>query len=96
MRRWLETDEKLLWICAEAGMGKSAYSASLVQYFRLQERLLGVFFCQYGQVSRNNSRHVIKSLAYQIATYLPESRPFIQKGVESIVNSVSVTYILII
>jgi hypothetical protein len=64
-------------------MGKSAFAAYLVQYFKSLERFLGGFFCQYGQES-NNSRNILKSLACQIATYLPESRPFILEGIESV------------
>jgi hypothetical protein len=62
----------LFWVLADAGMGKSAFAASLIGQSILSDRLLAVFFCKYGEAKRSDGVNVIKSLAYQIAENLPE------------------------
>jgi hypothetical protein len=66
------SSSKLFWILADAGMGKSAFAASLVRKSILTDRLLAVFFCKYGEAQRSDGANIIKSIAYQIAEKLPE------------------------
>jgi hypothetical protein len=66
---------KLFWVLAEAGIGKSAFAASLVCKLILTNRLLAVFFCKYGVSKRTDGANIIKSIAYQIAEKLPECLP---------------------
>lgn len=71
VRRWIESrdenESRLFWVQAEAGMGKSAYAASLIFNLRISNQLLGVFFCRYGDKDRSDGENIVLSLAYQIA-----------------------------
>jgi hypothetical protein len=75
VREWLEDpSSSMFWILAEAGMGKSAFSASLIDYMNPRGLLLGCFFCKYGQSSRSNCLSIITSLSQQLAENFPECR----------------------
>jgi hypothetical protein len=75
VREWLEDPlSSMFWILAHAGMGKSAFSASLIDYMRPRGLLLGCFFCKYGQSSRSNGLSIITSLSQQLAENFPECR----------------------
>ena len=77
----------MFWIQAEAGMGKSAFAASLHAYYSIRKRLLGVFFCRYGAKNRSEGKNVIKSLAYQIARRFPESREKMLEGAKLLTSN---------
>jgi hypothetical protein len=64
----------MFWVMADPGMGKSAFAASLVEYLRPRQQLLGCFFCKYGQKSRSKAEAILTSIAYQIAESFPETR----------------------
>lgn len=74
----------MFWLCADAGMGKSAFMSAL--WSRLYRgSLLGVFFCRFNDVKRSDAIKVVESLAFQIAnTTLPECRDDIYQGAEVI------------
>lgn len=79
-----EKDKKLFWVCAEAGMGKSAFAAAVVQNLTFQHRLLAVFFCVHSDKKRSDAFEVIKSIAYQIAVNLPACRDDIHEGAKTL------------
>jgi hypothetical protein len=61
---WLETKptSKVLWITAEAGYGKSAISAYLARH----PKVMSVHFCNYNSPDTQDSRSVVKTLAYNL------------------------------
>eukprot|EP01031_Cornospumella_fuschlensis_P026053 gene26053-31456_t len=67
VRAWLETDSRLFWVLADAGMGKSAFAASLVEYLEPRGRLAACFFCRHGHRNRSKEEAVVMSLVLQIA-----------------------------
>ena len=88
---WIQVpnDNKLFWICADSGMGKSAFAASLCDAFEKRQRLLGVFFCKYGTKSRSDGKSIIKSFAYQCSQALPECLESMREGAK-LLNDVSI------
>jgi hypothetical protein len=58
------SNNQLLWIRADAGMGKSAFAAALSKKMKEENRLLGTYFCQYNSSNETASK-IIKSWAAQ-------------------------------
>lgn len=63
---------KIFWISAQPGWGKSAVAARLAHAGRA--RVLAVHFCRRGEARTVDARCVVRTIAYQIATQLPEFR----------------------
>ena len=61
-------NEPILWVCATAGIGKSALSAQVWDYLNQNDRLLAVVFCKFGDAKRSDCTQVVLALAFQIAT----------------------------
>jgi hypothetical protein len=64
---------RVFWIRGEAGMGKSAFAASVVNKLEQHNALLGAFFCQFGDEMRMSPEHVIRSLAAQCAMHVTKA-----------------------
>eukprot|EP01031_Cornospumella_fuschlensis_P028635 gene28635-34570_t len=78
VRGWQENDEsKMFWVLADAGMGKSAFVASVVEYMEPRGQLAACFFCKYGNRNRSNEEAIMLSLVYQVAERYPECRSLI-------------------
>ena len=75
---------RLFWLCADAGMGKSAFASALWQKLHTDEELLGAFFCRFGDYARSDGTKVVQSLAFQIAGALPQCGEGILKGAEDL------------
>lgn len=74
-RRWLDqSSSRLFWLKAGPGIGKSAFAAKLVHCER--SAVIGFFMCDFqGQKSPEDSaREAICTLAYQMASRLPDYR----------------------
>lgn len=80
-------------LCADAGMGKSAFASALWKQLLTDKELLAAFFCRFGDLARSDSVKVIQSIAFQVASSLPECRADILKGAETLENLVSVNYL---
>lgn len=65
-------DSRLLWISGTAGTGKSAFSAWLGHYGRVN--VIGLNLCVYNQEDRRDAKKIIRTLAFQIATRLHDYR----------------------
>lgn len=65
-------DSRLFWISGAPGTGKSAFAAWLAHKSRL--RVIGVNFCRYNIEQRRDPARVLCTLAFQIATRLPDFR----------------------
>jgi len=70
---WRQTakDSRLLWISGSAGAGKSAFSAWLGH--RGTVNVIALNLCAYNREDRRDASRVIRTLAFQIATRLPDS-----------------------
>lgn len=66
------TDERVFWICAEPGWGKSAVAARLAH--SASARVMAVHFCSHDKPHRNDARLVVRSIAFQMATQFPDYR----------------------
>jgi hypothetical protein len=65
-------DSRLFWISGAPGTGKSAFAAWLAHKGRLD--VIGVNFCRYNFKERSDPAHVLRTLAFQIASRLPDFR----------------------
>jgi len=63
---------RLFWITGAPGVGKSAFAAHLAHYGR--NKVVAVEFCQYDKLDHRDASRVICTLAFQIATRLPDYR----------------------
>lgn len=70
----LNPERKVFCIAGEAGFGKSAIIAQLASQNQIQ--VVGVHFCSSGS-SRDTVAGVMESLAFQMATRLPEYRKYL-------------------
>lgn len=86
MREWQIDPKKsrAFWLCADAGMGKSAFASALWKSLFTNKELLAAFFCRFGDAARSDSAKAIQSIAFQMATTLPECRADILKGAETL------------
>ena len=66
---------RLFWIMGAPGVGKSAFVADLVHNGR--DKVIAVEFCQYNNSDHRNAHYIVRALAFQIATRLPDYRKFL-------------------
>ena len=65
-------DSRLFWISGAPGTGKSAFAAWLAHKSRLN--VIGVNFCRYDIEERSDPGRVLRTLAFQMASRLPDFR----------------------
>ena len=70
-------------------MGKSAFASAFYRQLFTNKELLAAFFCRFGDSVRSDSIMIIQSIAFQMATALPECTTDILKGAETVDNLVS-------
>lgn len=63
---------RLFWIMGAPGVGKSAFAAHLAHYGR--DKVIAVQFCEYDKPDHRNAHRIVRTLAFQIATRLPDYR----------------------
>jgi len=76
-RKWLyekvdsfiNSDENIFWITAEAGFGKTAFSTYLMTE---HPNTVGIHFCDYKSKNRKDSKSVLRTLIYQLTTQVKE------------------------
>lgn len=64
----MSSNERIFWIEADAGMGKSVFASHIVHEVKKTGRLLAYFFCKSGQKGRSDGESLVMNLSYQIAT----------------------------
>jgi tetratricopeptide (TPR) repeat protein len=71
LRTWLDepNGSRLFWITGGPGVGKSALAAQIAQRFR---EIAAFHACVHGNTSKADPRRVLMSIAYQLATQLPD------------------------
>ena len=77
-RKWLfekthellnENIHSVIWIKAEAGFGKTAFSTMLQH---ISENAVGIHYCQFDSVKRKSTLSIIKTFIFQLMTQLSE------------------------
>ena len=66
---------RLFWLVGAPGVGKSAFAAQLSHFGR--DRVIAVQFCEWDKPDHRNARRVVRSLAFQLATRLPDYRKYL-------------------
>ena len=75
IKLWLEdltSENRVMVISGDAGMGKSVISAIVCQTIRRAGRLSGSHFCQHNKARPRNPKIMLQSLAYQLSEFLPQ------------------------
>jgi hypothetical protein len=63
---------RLFWIMGAPGVGKSAFAAHLAHYGK--DKVLAIQFCEYDRPDHRSAHRIVRTLAFQIATRLPDYR----------------------
>ena len=74
IKLWLDdrtSENRVMVISGDAGMGKSVISAVVCQRMRNAGRLSGSHFCQHNKARDRNPKIMLQSLAYQLSEFLP-------------------------
>ena len=75
IKLWLDdltSENRVMVISGDAGMGKSVISAVVCQRMRNAGRLWGSHFCQHNKARFRNPTIMLQSLAYQLSELLPQ------------------------
>ena len=75
IKLWLDdlsSENRVMVISGDAGMGKSVISAVVCQRMRHAGRLTGSHFCQHNKARHRNPKIMLQSLAYQLSKLLPQ------------------------
>jgi len=65
-------DSRLFWITGNPGMGKSAFAAQLTH--TRSDAVIAAQFVEWDKPDHRDARRVVRSLAFQLATRLPDYR----------------------
>ena len=65
-------DSRLFWIMGAPGVGKSAFAAQLTHQHG--DRVIAAQFCEWDKPDHRSALRVVRSLAFQLATRLPDYR----------------------
>ncbi|KAJ3818290.1 hypothetical protein F5880DRAFT_1600569 [Lentinula raphanica] len=76
-------DTQLCWLYGSAGVGKSSVAQTIAERFEQEGKLAASFFFWRSDVTRNNVRRLIPTLAFQLAVSIPALRPAITSAVET-------------
>lgn len=83
-RKWLyekieewdkSSNQRLFWIVAGPGFGKSMFAANLQEQFNA--RIPAIQFVEWGKPDHSNPCRILKNLAFQLAVRYPEYRTFV-------------------
>ncbi|KAF8809772.1 hypothetical protein BYT27DRAFT_7187645 [Phlegmacium glaucopus] len=84
--QWIQDvkeSEDVLWLYGSAGAGKSAIVQTIAEMCAKLGLLVASFFFARLSQSRNNEKHLIASIAYQLALSIPATRTYIETAVQS-------------
>ncbi|KAF8815723.1 hypothetical protein BYT27DRAFT_7192458 [Phlegmacium glaucopus] len=79
----VEESEHVLWLYGSAGAGKSAIAQTIAEMCAKWGLLVASFFFSRLSPSRNNEKHLIASIAYQLALSIPATRIYVEAAVQS-------------
>jgi len=63
---------RLFWIMGVPGVGKSAFAAHFTHFGR--DKIIAAQFCEWNKPDHRNAARVFRSIAFQLATRLPDYR----------------------
>lgn len=66
---------RIFWLLGSPGIGKSAFAAHLTHFGR--DMVIASQFCEWDKPDHRSAQRVIRSIAFQIATRLPDYRKFL-------------------
>jgi WD40 repeat protein len=75
VERWRtdrDRSSRIFWIMGNPGVGKSAFSAHLSHFGK--DRIIAAQFCEWNMPDHRDASRVLRSLAFQMATRLPDYR----------------------
>jgi len=75
VERWRQDtklDSRLFWIMGVPGVGKSAFAAQLTH--TRGDTVIAAQFCEWDKPDHRNAPRVVRSIAFQLATRLPDYR----------------------
>lgn len=75
---------KIIWIKAQAGFGKTAFSTMLQHK---HSKAVGIHYCQFDSVKRKSSLSVIKTLIFQLSTQINSYKELLNTLKLSDINS---------
>ena len=84
---WLDnrtSENRVMVISGDAGMGKSVISAVLCQRMRHAGRLSGSHFCQHNKTRTRNPKTMLQSLAYELSEFLPPYKRELVKALRNL------------
>lgn len=67
-----DRSSRLFWIMGDPGVGKSAFAANFAHFGR--DKIIAVQFCEWDKNDHRNAGRVFRSIAFQLATRLPDYR----------------------
>ncbi len=70
-----DRSSRLFWIMGDPGVGKSAFIANLLHYGR--DKVIAAEFCDWKEPFHQDASRIVRTLAFQIATRLPDYRKFL-------------------
>ena len=79
-KHWLPTDSRLFWLKGSPGIGKSSFAAKLVH--NGNSEVVGFFKCSFQGLksAEESASECIRTLAYQLASRLPDYRIKLLRG----------------
>ncbi|KAF8810404.1 hypothetical protein BYT27DRAFT_7186632, partial [Phlegmacium glaucopus] len=79
----IEESECTLWLYGSAGAGKSAIAQTIAEMCAKLGLLVASFFFSRSSQSRNNEKHLIASIVYQLTISIPATRTYVDAAIQS-------------
>ncbi|KAF9008459.1 hypothetical protein BDQ17DRAFT_1219259, partial [Cyathus striatus] len=83
---WVNSEnpnERILWLSGPPGAGKSSIAQTVSEKCHNESKLLSSFFFSRMDARRNNGNRLVSTIAYQLATTIPEANEIIMKQISS-------------
>ncbi|KAJ3510165.1 hypothetical protein NLJ89_g4835 [Agrocybe chaxingu] len=82
VRGVIDTEAFIFWLNGSVGVGKSAIGQTIAEICEREGLLLASFFFGRWDPARNNAKHFVTTLAYQVALAVPHARYCIEQAFE--------------
>ncbi|KAJ3319167.1 hypothetical protein HDU76_000624 [Blyttiomyces sp. JEL0837] len=83
VHQWLhEGNSNLLWLNGGAGLGKSIIAYLISENLPPSYILGSLFFCKHDDINKNSAKRIISTMAFQIASKLPDFHAFLLNEME--------------
>ncbi|KAJ3322341.1 hypothetical protein HDU76_013894 [Blyttiomyces sp. JEL0837] len=90
VHQWLNDDSNsLLWLNGGAGLGKSIIAFLISEDLPPGFVLGSAFFCKHDDTNKNNAKRIVATIAFELATKLPEFRAFLVSAMEKDTSKVA-------